>query len=63
VRNLVEYPITDQEICACLKDMAEQCNAEDLVGDMRAVLLMTAADIIASRHLFRGTPPNLPPCA
>jgi hypothetical protein len=50
MRNLLEHPITDQEIVACLKTQAAKCDSDDLVGDMRSVLLLTAADMIASPH-------------
>jgi hypothetical protein len=52
VRNLAEYPITDQEIVSTLKDVAVRMAADDAsnftAGSMEALILMTAADIIAS---------------
>lgn len=52
MRNLIDHPITDQEIVACLKAAALDMRGKDFApGDMAPILLETAADIIASRKL------------
>lgn len=51
MRNLLEYPITDQEIVECLYNLASKLDAEERIGDMRAVLLTTAGDIVAARKI------------
>lgn len=52
MRNLAEYPITDQEIVSTLTRMAEELSKkgleEQMCGDMGGWILMIAADIIAS---------------
>lgn len=52
MRNLAEHPITDQEIVSTLKRLAIEQAADDAsnftAGSMEALILMTAADIIAS---------------
>lgn len=52
MRNLIEHPITDQEIVGFLKHEADNSD-EGVCGDMKPLLLQTAADIIASRNLGR----------
>lgn len=47
MRNLIEHPINDQEIVECLKRAAEKLQTDQGVGDMDALLILTAADIIA----------------
>lgn len=47
-RNLIEYPITRDEIIACLKEEAENAWApEQPTPNMRALLLTEAALLIA----------------
>ncbi len=53
MRNLIKYPVTDQEIVECLRRLADEKSEEGrrvgLCGDMEPLLLATAADIIAER--------------
>jgi len=48
MRNTVEYPITKEEIIACLDEFAEQVDRANshLCGDMRPLLLAKAKEII-----------------
>jgi len=46
MRNLKEFPITKDEIIDCLRQLQEDIIKEDLVGDMRPILLEEAMDII-----------------
>ncbi len=51
MRNLLEYPITKQEIVDCLDDIIASLNygnknAESPIGDMRPLLLAKAKEII-----------------
>lgn len=46
MRNLLQYPITHEEIMECLTSMADQIAAEEPMrfGDMRPLLLKAAAE-------------------
>ena len=43
MRNLMEFPIDDDEILECLKTLSEQLTSEGRIGDMRPMLLTEAA--------------------
>lgn len=49
MRNLAEFPITTEEIIACLEDVAKDLSYErtQLVGDLRPELLKRAIDIVS----------------
>lgn len=55
MRNLLEYPITDQEIVETLKRFAADIDADIAcnvsAGDIDSLILTAAADIIASRKI------------
>lgn len=58
MRNLVEYPVTKQEIVECLDRliMERRERRDDLIGDMTPVLLEVAKRIVqASRDLPSGS--------
>jgi hypothetical protein len=46
MRNLKAYPITLDEIEQCLLCLAEELSKDELVGDMRPLLLQKAAEIV-----------------
>lgn len=46
MRNLIEYPITMDEIVRCLLDTAKEFEKEERIGDMRPILFAKAAEII-----------------
>lgn len=46
MRNLVQYPITYDEIIECLTEASEDASRMGLIGDMRPLLLKYAADIV-----------------
>jgi hypothetical protein len=46
MRNLKAYPITLDEIEQCLLCFAEELSKDELIGDMRPLLLQTAAEIV-----------------
>jgi hypothetical protein len=48
MRNLVEYPITHEEIMECLARLSEVLSYDKtgLVGDMRPLLLDRATEIV-----------------
>ena len=46
MRNLAQYPITDDEIIECLSDLANEILSEKIPGDMRPALLRAAAERI-----------------
>jgi hypothetical protein len=50
MRDFSKLPLTDFEICSALKELADErlVHGVPLVGDMPAIILLTAADIIAS---------------
>ena len=54
MRNLLEYPVTEQEICDLLLRLKGECDP-DLVGDMTPVLLEQARQIVhAAYDMQRG---------
>ena len=46
MRNLLQYPVTKQEIINCLKEFAAEVSPEESCGDMRPLLLAEAILII-----------------
>lgn len=46
MRNLTEHPITLHEIEKCLEQLADEIDRYQSIGDMRPLLLKTAANII-----------------
>jgi hypothetical protein len=46
MRNLVEFPITKEEIIGLLRRLQEDFQAEEKIGDMRALLLERTIKII-----------------
>ena len=46
MRNLLQYPVTKQEIINCLKEFAAEASPEESCGDMRPLLLAEAILII-----------------
>jgi hypothetical protein len=48
MRNLLEYPITKEEIVECLAELARTFDNLELCGDMRPLLLKRAIKIIKS---------------
>jgi hypothetical protein len=46
MRNLKAYPITLDEIEQCLLCLADELSKDESIGDMRPLLLRTAAEII-----------------
>jgi hypothetical protein len=46
MRNLMEYPITTDEIISCLRELVDALNAKARIGDMQPILLYLAANII-----------------
>jgi hypothetical protein len=51
MRDLHRYPITLEEIERCLLTLSDEINKEEAMGDMRPLLLKTAA-MIVSRSAF-----------
>lgn len=51
MRNLVEYPITLDEIVECLETYKRQAMDEERIGDMRPVLLDLAIMAVRYREL------------
>ena len=45
-RNLAEDPITVEEIRDTLRTMADQIESEKHIGDLRPLILRTAANIV-----------------
>lgn len=43
MRNLLQYPITPDEVLECLRSEADAINDRDVIGDMRPLLLTEAA--------------------
>lgn len=69
MRNLVQYPITSDEIVACLRQLSTEISdidGERLIGDMRPLLLQTAANVVeAADEMLKGidkrlATPNIP---
>jgi hypothetical protein len=55
VRNLVQHPITSDEIAHCLRELSYQLNGEGKIGDMRPLLLTTAANVVvAADEMLKG---------
>lgn len=55
MRNLIEYPITEEEILACLKRHAEVVITSETTGGMDAMLLTAAIDIVkCAGDMLRG---------
>jgi hypothetical protein len=54
MRNLLDYPITKEEIVQCLLHLSNELSKDELVGDMRPILLETAA------RLINESPQNVP---
>ncbi len=50
MRNLMQHPITAAEIETFLEYLAVEINAEGLIGDMRPLLLKTAAAVVRAAH-------------
>lgn len=48
MRNLIQYPVTKEEIIGCLKEFAKEVDPETtgLCGDMRPILLAEAILIV-----------------
>lgn len=46
MRNLTQYPITLKEITDCLDQCSADINDDEIVGDMRPLLLRTASQIL-----------------
>ena len=48
MRNLIQYPVTKEEIIGCLKEFVKEVDPETtgLYGDMRPILLAEAVDIV-----------------
>lgn len=46
MRDLRRYPVTIGEIEACLLQLSDEINSQELIGDMRPILLRTAAKIV-----------------
>lgn len=50
MRNLLEYPITAEEVVECLdnilKEVEYESKARTLFGDMRPLLLRTAIEVV-----------------
>ena len=44
MRNLMEHPITHEEMVSCLHDLSMQLAKEEALGDMRPLLLRKAAE-------------------
>jgi hypothetical protein len=53
MRNLIEFPITLNEVIECLERCKAECNP-DLIGDMRPVLLQRAIQIVKREKFFHG---------
>lgn len=53
MRNTVEYPITLDEVIACLREYQKECNPEAM-GDMRPLLLQRAIQIVEREKFFHG---------
>lgn len=63
MRDLARYPITRQEVLACLADFARGVDpaVTGLVGDMRPVLLAKAAELIEAPSAPDSAPDNNDP--
>lgn len=46
MRNLIEYPVTHDEIIQCLEERKRVVMASNCLGDMRPLLLEAAIDIV-----------------
>lgn len=46
MRNLIEYPITIEEVVATLRRTAAELSQEERIGDMRPLILEQAADAL-----------------
>lgn len=55
MRNLKEYPITDDEVVGFLTELATQFEAEERIGDIRPLLLKYAAFAITGRSVLHTT--------
>ena len=61
MRDLKRYPVTVPEIEECLLKLSEELAAEELDGDMRPLLLRTAALMIQAQTVgqtLRRSPPD-----
>ena len=61
MRNLDQYPITVSEIRNTLRSMADQIEKEERIGDLRPLILRTAANIVlraefSTHDIGRGLP-------
>lgn len=54
MRNLVQYPITAEEVAKRCEALAEASNPEGRVGDMDALLLRTAAATVRAADAVLG---------
>lgn len=46
MRNLLQYPITDEEVIGYLKQLADEALKEEAIGDMRPLFLDYAIEAI-----------------
>ncbi len=46
MRNLAQYPVTELEILQCLGQLESTFRSQARLGDMRPVILATAAEIV-----------------
>jgi hypothetical protein len=46
MRNLIEYPITPEEIQERLLELANDITKEERIGDIRPLILKTAAEVV-----------------
>ena len=49
MRDLGRYPVTKEEVLKCLTEITEEIEKQELIGDMRPMLLKIATGVVM-RH-------------
>lgn len=49
MRNLFEYPITDEEVIGYLRELADEALKEEAIGDMRPLFLDYAIEAVKEK--------------
>ena len=48
MRNLIEYPVTEQEVIECLEEILQEINSKKMCGDTSGLIIQSIIDAAKS---------------